>query len=123
MSKLSSLVSWHDHCGTKDNEVFTMFYNLPGHEPVVITYGDLRKMADTERASPRCSGCGGPHLFDMSVPSDAWNRVIRGNGYPDYLCASCILAAFARNRESFTATLWNDTFDGLPVSFVIGAKG
>lgn len=55
-----------------------------------------------------CAKCGGPHRFDTSVPSVAWNRVIRPRGHPDYLCTTCIVEAFAEAGESFTATLYGE---------------
>ena len=55
--------------------------------------------------NPTCSGCGGPHPFDTTVPSVVWNRVIRANGLPDYLCTTCIVSAFVSRGESFTAEL------------------
>lgn len=65
--------------------------------------------------NPRCSGCGGPHPFDMTVPSPLWNRVIRRAGLPDYLCATCILRAFVNAGEAFTAELWGAEFKGDPI--------
>lgn len=53
-----------------------------------------------------CQGCGGPHQFDTSIPSPVWNRVIRARELPENLCASCILAEFAKADCGFTATLW-----------------
>lgn len=64
-------------------------------------------------AEPPCQGCGGPHPFDTSVPSPAWNRVIRERGLPDYLCTTCIVAAFVAAGESFEAELYGESFDGL----------
>jgi hypothetical protein len=61
--------------------------------------------------APPCRSCGGPHPFDTSVPSEAWNRVIKGRGLPDYLCLSCIVQAFAAAGEGFTAKLFGP---GLP---------
>jgi hypothetical protein len=55
---------------------------------------------------PACSGCGGPHAFDTSVPSHLWNRVVRASGLGDYLCTSCIVAAFVKAGEGFTAELY-----------------
>ena len=69
-----------------------------------------------EAKRPACGGCGGPHLFDTSVPSVLWNRVIRPQGTSEYLCTSCIVRAFARAGMSFTATLWGDGFNGLPLA-------
>lgn len=65
--------------------------------------------------NPPCEGCGGPHPFDLSVPSDLWNRVIRESGKPDYLCPTCILRAFVLAGVDFTATLWSREFGGLPI--------
>lgn len=53
-----------------------------------------------------CGKCGGPHRFDTSVPSHQWNRVIRAAGLPDYLCTTCIVAAFVLAKEGFTAELY-----------------
>lgn len=63
-----------------------------------------------------CQGCGGAYRFDTVVPSPIWNRVIRARELPEYLCTTCIVRAFAGAGESFDATLWGDTFDGLPMS-------
>jgi hypothetical protein len=73
-------------------------------------------------ANPPCCGCGGPHLFDTVVPSVRWNAVIRAAGLPDYLCASCVVKAFAERVESFTATLWGQSFNGLPIEVYIAGK-
>lgn len=69
-----------------------------------------------------CGGCGGPHRFDTSVPSALWNRVIRAQGLSDYLCTSCIVRAFAASGVSFTATLWGDGFNGLPLAVEINGE-
>lgn len=58
--------------------------------------------------TPPCMGCGGPHRFDTSIPSALWNKVIRGADLPDYLCTSCIVAAFVRAGVSFTAELYGE---------------
>ncbi len=75
------------------------------------------QLSETKEADerPKCQDCGGPHQFDMSVPSVVWNHCIRAAGLPDYLCATCILRAFARKGESFTATLWSDELHGVPI--------
>lgn len=70
-------------------------------------------------APPVCSGCGGPHPFDTSIPSVVWNRVIRDGGLPDYLCTTCIIRAFALAGVSFTATLWSPEFHGLPIHVMV----
>lgn len=69
----------------------------------------------SERNNPSCSGCGGPHPFDTSMPSVVWNAVIRARDLPEYLCLTCIVREFARQRQSFTATLWGDEFSGVPI--------
>jgi len=66
-------------------------------------------------APPVCSGCGGPHPFDTSIPSPTWNRVIRGGGLPDYLCTTCIVRAFVDAGESVTAELWGPGLHGVPI--------
>lgn len=70
-------------------------------------------------ALTHCQQCGGTHAFDMSLPSDVWNRVIRGGGYPDTLCSSCIIRAFAVAGESFTATLWGDNLEGIRITVTL----
>lgn len=80
-------------------------------------------MREEGTKAPPCQWCGGPHLFDTSVPSVRWNAVVRARGLPDALCLSCIVAAFAEAGESFTATLWSGSdgpFDGLPIEIRIG---
>lgn len=75
------------------------------------------------RENPPCLLCGGPHPFDTTVPSDTWNRVIRAQGLPEYLCTTCIIRAFALAGVSFTAELWSariDQFAGLPIAVTIG---
>jgi hypothetical protein len=77
----------------------------------------------TEEASSAadlpCGRCGGPCLFDTSVPSVLWNRVVRPLGGSEYLCASCVIAAFARAGVSFTAELHGGGFGGLPIAVEI----
>ncbi len=55
--------------------------------------------------NPPCGLCGGPHPFDTTVPSVIWNRIVRAQGLPDYLCLTCIVRAFVAAKESFTAEL------------------
>ena len=55
--------------------------------------------------NPPCGLCRGPHPFDTTVPSVVWNRVIRAQGLPDYLCLTCVVRAFVAAGESFTAEL------------------
>ena len=63
--------------------------------------------------NPACSGCDGPHPFDTTIPSDAWNAVIRANDLSEYLCLTCIVQAFVSRGVGFTATLWGKDFDGV----------
>lgn len=72
-------------------------------------------------SDPPCQQCGGPHRFDTSVPSEAWNRVIRAAGLPDYLCAACVLAAFVRAGEPLDATLCGDGFTGERVALRVAS--
>lgn len=69
-----------------------------------------------------CGQCGGPHDFDTSVPSVAWNEVIRAQGLSEYLCTTCIVREFVRVNRSFTATLWNEEFNGVPIEVVVNGQ-
>lgn len=64
-----------------------------------------------------CARCGGPHPFDTTLPSAAWNAVIRARGLPEYLCLTCIVQEFAALGQGFTAALWGgpEGFSGLPI--------
>ncbi len=64
---------------------------------------------------PPCALCGGPHTFDTSVQRDQWNKVIRAQGLPEYLCTTCIVREFAKAGESFSAKLWGDDFKGTAI--------
>ena len=66
-----------------------------------------------------CSGCGGPHRFDTSVPSTLWNAVVRAEHLPEYLCTTCIILAFVAADRSFTATLWGNGLNGVPIELRI----
>jgi len=70
----------------------------------------------------RCAHCGGPHPFDTVIPNPAWVRVVRAAGLPEFLCLTCIVAAFARAGEGFTAVLYGQGLDGLAIDFRIGGK-
>lgn len=72
--------------------------------------------AGTENAADVCAGCGGAYRFDTVVPNVVWNSVIRAAGMPEYLCTTCIVRAFAKAGVSFTAELWGEEFNGLPVA-------
>lgn len=79
-------------------------------------------MAETNKTFPEpspCAQCGGPHDFDTSVPSVVWNAVIRTSNLPDYLCMTCIVREFVRMRQSFTAQLWNEEFNGINIEIVV----
>lgn len=65
--------------------------------------------------NPTCSGCGGPHPFDTTVPSVVWNAVIRSKHLPDYLCLTCIVKVFAAEGRSFTAELVGDGLHTVPI--------
>jgi hypothetical protein len=69
-----------------------------------------------------CALCGGPHDFDTSVPSVIWNSVIRAKSLPDYLCTTCIVREFVRQGQSFTAELWNEEFNGVPIEVVVNGQ-
>jgi hypothetical protein len=70
-----------------------------------------------QETQPPCGRCGGPHRFDTSVDSVAWNRVIRAQTLPEYLCLSCIVLAFvAAGETALNATLWGEGLDGVAVA-------
>lgn len=69
-----------------------------------------------------CAQCGGPHDFDTSIPSAVWNRVIRARDLPDYLCATCIVREFVRVGQGFTAELWNEEFNGVPIELIVNGQ-
>lgn len=69
-----------------------------------------------------CAHCGGPHDFDTSVPSVIWNSVIRAKQLPDYLCTTCIVREFVREGQGFTAELWNEEFNGVPIEVVVNGQ-
>lgn len=72
--------------------------------------------------NPTCSGCGGPHPFDTTVPSVIWNEVIRRGGLPDYLCLTCIVRAFVKVGRSFTADLVGGGFHFEPVEIRVRSQ-
>jgi len=65
-----------------------------------------------------CKLCGGPHLFDTSVDSVAWNRVIRAHDLPEFLCLHCVIIQFTKAGEKLTATLWGDELPGVRISVI-----
>jgi hypothetical protein len=67
----------------------------------------------------RCSMCSAPYQFDTTVPSVIWNRVIRAQNLPEFLCCTCIVKEFAKAGVTFTAELWGDAFNGLPIEVVV----
>lgn len=66
-----------------------------------------------------CSMCHGPYRFDTSIPSVVWNRVVRAQNLPEYLCLSCILKTFVAAGKSFTAELSGDGFHGEAIAVEI----
>ena len=72
--------------------------------------------------NPACSGCGGPHPFDTTVPSVVWNAVIRAKELPEYLCLTCVVREFVREGRSFTASLCGDGLSRVPIEIRIGGK-
>ena len=75
-----------------------------------------------QRGFQPCGCCGGPHRFDTSVPSVAWNAVIREKGLSGYLCLSCVVREFVRDGRSFTTTLWGDGLGGVPIEVRINGQ-
>jgi hypothetical protein len=73
-------------------------------------------------ANPLCTNCGGPHLFDTSVPSHEWNAVIRAQSLPEYLCTTCIVRAFAWAGRSFSAELYGGGFSGLAIQVIVNGR-
>lgn len=69
-----------------------------------------------------CAACGGPHRFDTTVPSVVWNEVIRAGGLPEYLCTTCIIEAFVKIDQSFTATLWGEDFHGSSIEVQVNQR-
>jgi hypothetical protein len=65
--------------------------------------------------APPCNMCHGPYQFDTTIPSPIWNRVVRAQNLPEYLCLTCIVKVFAKDSQSFTAQLWGDDFNGTPI--------
>jgi hypothetical protein len=72
--------------------------------------------------NPSCSGCGGPHPFDTTVPSVVWNDVIRKEGLPDYLCLACIVSAFVLAGKRFTADLVGGGFHFVPIEIRVRSQ-
>lgn len=108
-------------CSLKCLKDFVRTYEN-GVEPTDPVRASASAASTPQEANPRCVRCGGPHPFDTVVPSVRWNAVIREAGWADYLCATCVLTAFARAGQSFTAQLWGDEFDGLSVVITIGGQ-
>lgn len=73
----------------------------------------------SQEENPSCVKCGGPHPFDTSLPSPTWNAVIRAADLPDYLCLFCILKAFVKAQQGFTATLWGESFNGDRIEVIV----
>lgn len=81
----------------------------------IALLGIAERERDRHEVAGVCGGCGGKHGFDTSVPSPLWNAVIRRAGLSDYLCAACILKAFAQAETSFSAVLYGDDLAGIPI--------
>ncbi len=75
-----------------------------------------------EAAENCCGQCGGPHPFDTSIPSVVWNRFVRECGLSDFLCLTCIVQQFVTVGSGFTATLWSEQFNGVPIEVVVNGK-
>lgn len=82
----------------------------------------LLSLLDGQAAGDGCGQCGGPHDFDTSIPSVVWNQVIRARGLSDYLCMACIIREFARVGQGFTATLWSEEFNGIPIEVIVNGQ-
>jgi hypothetical protein len=99
------------------------------HGPNALSFAAdtlLRVSEMLPRGSDRlpCGRCGGPHPFDTSINNAAWNRVIRGGDGEgargsEYLCATCIITAFVRTGEGFTAELWGELFNGETITVAL----
>lgn len=93
-------------------------------EQQVVARGEAEKRVEEVERRLRipCAQCGGPHEFDTSIPSVVWNRIIRASSLPDYLCTTCIVRAFATAGEGFTATLWGEDFNGVPIEVIVNGQ-
>lgn len=69
-----------------------------------------------------CAGCEGKYRYDTTIPSTLWNRVIRAQGLPEYLCAACILAEFVKAGEAFTAHLSGDGVSGCVIHVEVNGR-
>lgn len=67
-----------------------------------------------------CAMCGGPYQFDTTIPSETWNRVVRAQNLPEYLCLTCIVRVFMQAKQGFTAELWGGEFNGETFSLSLG---
>ncbi len=88
-----------------DKAISTVWHRLNELEQLAPFIEAIRSAGSAQAERPPCSGCGGPHPFDTTVPSVRWNAVIRKAGLPEYLCLTCIVSAFVKAGESFTAEL------------------
>jgi len=75
-----------------------------------------------DRIDEQCQGCGGIYRFDTTIDSETWNRVIRANGLPEFLCSACIIREFVRRGEGFTATLWGEEFNGTEITVSLAQR-
>lgn len=69
-----------------------------------------------------CQRCGGPHQFDTSLPSPLWNQVVREQGWPEFLCTTCIVLLFVRAEVSFEAELYGDMVNRAGVVPIISVR-
>ena len=71
----------------------------------------------------RCGNCGGQHRFDTSIPSPAWNEVVRVKGGSEFLYIQCVVLAFAQAGRAVRATLWGDDEGVTETEIFIRPKG
>ena len=110
-------------CGyKKDSPGSSIINEALGAAGRVLAPPSAAASSETPAQAPDCAGCGGVYRFDTTIPSPLWNSVIRSAGLPEYLCAACIIRAFAKAGEGFTATLWGDEFDGTAISVMVAGR-
>lgn len=99
---------------TMDGKDFHWKYGQVDCEPAIR---NAPFPADSQKwLENRCQECGGPHSFDISVPSDQWNAVIRAKGLPEFLCLTCIVQEFVKAGKDLSAELWGESFNGTPIT-------
>jgi hypothetical protein len=73
----------------------------------------------------KCAGCGGEYRYDISIASTLWNRVIREGGPEregELLCGACILRAFVKAGQSFSAVLSGDDMNGTMIHVEVNGR-